>query len=332
MGIRYRQLSLEERIEIYRLHAAGISLRKIAARIGRSAGTVSRELRRNGKSSKKWQDGYKPVRAQKLCRRRRARGCAHKLERQPELRAFVLERLAMGWSPEQIAGRLAQGHHSFTISHESIYRYIYWRASLKDRLYHLLPRKKYRRGNYSHRLPRRTIPFRTSIHERPLSVSNRSRFGHWEADLMAFSKPGQAVLVVCERKSRRIILRRQTTRTSRAVIGNIGKILAEIPPGKGLSFTFDNGSEFTSHYRLGETHAVKTWFCDPRSPWQKGSVENAIGRLRRSLPRKTQLHSLTDLQINKIIDAYNNTPRKCLGFKTPDEVFFGLPTTVALQS
>jgi len=202
---------------------------------------------------------------------------------------------------------------------------------MKDHIYRLLPRHKYRRG-YPHRRPRRTIPYRSSIHERPKSVLNRLRFGHWEADLMAFSKPDITILVVCERRSRHIALCKQDNKTSQTVIGNIGKILDEKPAKKRLSLTFDNGSEFTKHYLLRDTHSVKTWFCDPRSPWQKGSVENAIGRLRRNLPRKTNPEIITNEYLKEIANVYNNTPRKCLGYKTPNEVFYGVTSTVALQT
>ena len=144
MGKRsYEQLGLTERIEIYRLHADGKSLRFIAGVLGRSVATISRELKRNSKASKKWAGGYDPQRAQELMLRRHARGRAHKMERQPELRGEVLRRLAEGWSPEQIAGRLARGPGSDRISYESIYRYIYWRSwSFHETLHRWLPRQK----------------------------------------------------------------------------------------------------------------------------------------------------------------------------------------------
>src|SRR3977135_1810489 len=152
MGKRsYRQLSHAERIEIYRLHADGKSLRFIARALERSVSTISRELKRNSKASKKWPGGYDPQRAQELMLRRHARGQAHKLARQPELRKEVFERLAEGWSPEQIAGRMAQGPARQRISYESIYRYIYWRTwAFKETLHRWLPRQKGRRGK---RLP-----------------------------------------------------------------------------------------------------------------------------------------------------------------------------------
>lgn len=334
MGKRnYRQLCLNERIEIYRLYADGKSLRKIAELLGRSPATISRELRRNAKSTKQYNAGYQPARAQELTIRRRKRGCPHKLTRQPELLLHVKNRLVMGWSPEQISARLTLDNHRLRISHEAIYRYIYYRLHVhREKLHRLLSRKKYRRGHNSHRLPRRTIPHRISLHDRPKSIQNRNRFGHWEADLMAFSKPDTSILVTCERKSRRIVLCKQNDKTSQTVIDNIASIMTAQPEGKRLSCTFDNGPEFTKHYMLRQTHGLKTWFCDPRSPWQKGSVENAIGRLRRFLPRKMDTTTLTNQHMKNLENAYNNTPRKCLGFKTPNEVFFNLKSTVALQT
>jgi transposase, IS30 family len=220
---RYEQLSLRERIEIYRLHADGKSLRCIAGVLGRSAATISRELKRNGKASKKWTAGYDPQRAQQLMLRRHARGRAHKLERQPELRKKVLQRLAQGWSPEQIAGRLAQEPSSDRISYESIYRYIYWRSwSFNETLHRCLPRQKYRRGKRlpSGRWSTASILDRVSIHDRPAVVANRTRSGDWEADLMSFSKPGQFLLVAQERRSRLTLLVRQTARTAQSVADN----------------------------------------------------------------------------------------------------------------
>jgi IS30 family transposase len=176
----YEQLDLRERIEIYRLQAEGKSLRFIAGVLGRNVATLSRELKRNSKASKKWPGGYDPQRAQEWMLRRHARGRAHKLARQPELRKEVFERLAEGWSPEQIAGRMAQGPARPRISYESIYRYIYWRTwSFKETLHRWLPRQKGRRGK---RLPNgrwssEAILDRVSIHDRPSVVEVRTRSG-----------------------------------------------------------------------------------------------------------------------------------------------------------
>jgi transposase, IS30 family len=335
MAKEYRQLRLKERIEIYRLHADGKSARFIAKAIGRDVSTISRELGRNSKPCRNRRGGYEPERAQSRTELRRWRKKEYKLERQPELRKVVFDHLAMGRSPEQIAGRLAREHGTPVISHESIYRYIYWRASsFKEKLYNLLPRHKSRRGLRGRRGRHPKHIFRrVSIDMRPQSVNARRSLGHWEADLMLFSKYGQ-VLVVHERKSRYTLVLPQPTRESRDVAGMLGKTLARFSKSRRKSVTLDNGPEFSRHYELTDKHGIKTWFCDAHSPWQKGSVENAISRLRRYLPRKTDITAIRKKDIRAIMDRYNNTPRKCLGFLTPAEAFFNqkLSQGVALQS
>src|SRR5215469_2184440 len=174
MGLSYSQLSLDERIEMYRLHAGGTSQAEISVALGRSPSTISRELRRNSRDTKVWRGGYDPVRAHQLAERRRRWDCRYKLARQPDLRARVGKSLAMGHSPEQIAGRLALKHGRVIISHESIYRFIYHRTAQKDYWYRLLPchkkmRGRRRRGGSSASL----IKQRRSIAERPAEVDGR---------------------------------------------------------------------------------------------------------------------------------------------------------------
>jgi len=333
MGKRYDQLGLQERIEIYRLYTDGESRRAIASALSRSVATISRELQRNSKTSRLWPGGYDPQRAQQLTQRRHARGRAHKLERLPVLRQQVLDLLQLGWSPEQIAGRLARQQPHAPISYESIYRYIYWRSwSFNGTLHRLLPRHKYRRRRRreNRRWSKTAIFHRASIHQRPARVARRAHPGHWEVDLMGFSKQGQYLLVAHERKSRWTLLRRQNAKSAQSVADNLSKVLLSLPPRSYRSMTFDNGSEFSKHYLLARQHGIQTWFCDTHSPWQKGGIENAIGRLRRMLPRKTDLDTLPKRTLAHFINRYNNTPRKCLGFKTPNEVFF--QDTVALQT
>src|SRR6266480_7418804 len=191
MGPCYCQLSLEERIEIYRLHAAGESMQMIARSLKRHVSTISREIDRNGLATKVWRGGYAPARAQKLAERRRRQDGRFKLARQPDLRNCVGKSLAMGHSPEQIAGRLALEHGRVIISHESIYRFIYHRAAQKDRWHRLLPRHKRTRGHRPGRSPASLIKQRRSIIERPAEVEGRGTPGHWEADFMLFARCGQ---------------------------------------------------------------------------------------------------------------------------------------------
>jgi len=332
MGRCYGQLSLEERVEIYRLHAGGISQNQIATALGRSPSTISRELERNSRPTKVWAGGYEPVRAQQLTERRRRWNCRFKLARQPDLRSRVGKSLAMGHSPEQIAGRLALEHGRVIISHESIYRFIYHRTAQKDYWYRLLPRHKKmrgrrRRGGSSASL----IKHRRSITERPAEVDCRRTPGHWEADFMMFSRSGQGLMVLHERQSRYSMVYRPANRKAVPTARTIARQLGKLPLGMRQTISFDNGNEFAEHYRLHNILGVQTFFCDPHSPWQKGGVENSIGRLRRWLPRKTDLNLLTDADLRQYVQRLNNTPRKCLDFKTPAEAFSKIKSTVALQ-
>jgi transposase, IS30 family len=334
MGRRYEQLTLEERVEMYRLHADGTSRRAIAARLGRSPSTLSREFRRNSLKTKAWPGGYAPTRAQELTERRRQRGRPHKLTASPQLRARVREYLLQGWSPEQIAGRLRRQCGHSVISHESIYRFIYHRSAQKDYWHRLLPRRKSRRG----RLGRRggssvdRIEHRVPIHDRPAQAQDRSVPGHWEADLMLFRKYGQAVLTLHERSSRFLRLTRQPNKAAQPVLESLWQWFQPLPPALRQSVTFDNGTEFAFHYQLTQRLGMPTFFCDPHKPWQKGGIENAIGRMRRLLPRKTDLASLPLKDLLACAQRYNHTPRKCLHFLTPHESFAYASSTVALQT
>lgn len=321
MGRHYRQLGVKERSVIGHLHAGGRSIREIARQIGRDVATVSRELRRNSQRTKVWPGGYDPERAQQLAERRRRWDARFKLVRQPALQQHVRERLAMGYSPEQIAGRLAREEGHTVISHESIYRFIYHRSAQKDYWHRLLPRGKHRRGHYGKRggSPASFIRDRRSIHDRPARAADRQQPGHWEADLMLFARYGEAVLVLHERTSRLTLMTRLADKTADGVAARLTHSFARLPPALRQTVTVDNGTEFARHYRLPE--GTRTYFCDVRAPWQKGGVENAIGRLRRYLPRKTRLDSLSNRQLDAIAQAYNMTPRKCLGYLSPAEAF-----------
>jgi IS30 family transposase len=334
MGEVYSQLELTERIEIYRLHAGGKSLRAIAAALRRSASTISRELRRNAKPTKVWREGYEPVRAQRLAERRRRWDGRFKLMRQPDLRALVRDRLAMGWSPEQIAGRLTREQASARISHESIYRFIYHRSASKDYWHRLLPRAKHRRGRPGRQggSPVDHINRRHPLSERPAEAADRRTAGHWEADFALFSHYGHSVLALHERASRMTLLRRTANRRAEPTVAAIAEQLAPLDPTLRRSISFDNGTEFARHYRLTDQLGIATFFCDPHSPWQKGGIENAIGRMRRILPRRTNLDTISDHHILAAAERLNHTPRKCLDFQTPAEAFSKLHSTVALQT
>ena len=316
----YGHLSLEERCTIARLHEAGQSCRQIAAVMDRSASTISREMRRNRGA----QVGYRPAYASDQAWARRWRGS--RLERVPELREQVLERLGHGHSPEQVAGRLRleQGHP--VLSAESIYRFLYAqiRRSGDTDWRNYLPRRKYKRGYRrpgKDRSPMRLIPERVPLSERPVEALERRVGGHWEADLMLFSHPGNVLLVTQERTSRMLLVSHHHSKAATPIVEQLERSFAALPEPLRRSVTFDNGAEFSHHHRLHDSLRMQTFFCDRHAPWQKGGIENAIGRLRRLLPRKVHPSMLAQMQIDRITCRYNHTPRKCLGFKTPSEIF-----------
>ncbi len=322
MGQAYEHFTLEDRCEIARRREAGESLRAIATALGRSPSSVSRELTRNGAAG----GAYKPAWAGELASARRWRGS--RMERNPDLQGQVLDRLALGWSPEQVAGRLALDAGATVISHESIYRFIYaqirrtndfaWRG--------YLPRAKFKRGIRAGKggSPALHIKGRIPLENRPAAAADRHQAGHWEGDLISFSAYGQVLLAAHERTSRLMAVVRQPSKHADPVAETLAGWLHDLPPALRRSITFDNGTEFASHHELVRRIGIQTFFCDPHAPWQKGGVENAIGRMRRRLPRKTNLDTLSPEQITDCARQYNSTPRRCLGFLTPSEAFQNL--------
>jgi len=318
MGRHYEQLSLEDRCTIARYCEAGQTIRQIAAIMDRAPSTIMRELKRNQGT----QLSYAPVYAQQQARSRRWRGS--RLIRQPGLQAQVLQWLGQGWSPVQVAGRLKREHSPMRISYESIYRFIdsQIRRTKNYQWRHYLPRGKSKRGWRKHKGGSSVdhIQQRIAIGQRPAYIHKRHQPGHWEADLMLFAKYGQAVLVTHERRSRLLVVSRQPTKAAAPVATRLTELFGALPPALRRTITFDNGTEFAYHYRLHKL-AMRTFFCDPHAPWQKGGIENGIGRMRRGLPRKTDLATLSNQRLLSLVRSYNHTPRKCLDYETPAEVF-----------
>jgi IS30 family transposase len=330
MGQQYEQLGLEERCTIARLRKEGHSIRQIAAALDRQPSTISRELRRNSGN----QVGYKPAYAEQQANARRWSGM--RLERDEALRSAVLDRLTAGWSPEQIAGRLKREQGHPVISHESIYRFIYAqiRRTNDYRWRHYLPRAKSKRGRYAMRggSPASFIKMRQPIALRPASADDRKTPGHWEADFMLFAQYGHNILVAHERTTRVTLLAQPPDRKAHRTAQTLANLLQPWPANMRSTLTIDNGTEFAQHYHLTQQLGVQTYFCDTHAPWQKGGIENAIGRLRRYLPRKTNLDTLSSDQLTAIACRYNNTPRKCLDFKTPVEACLDLPLHFKCES
>jgi transposase, IS30 family len=320
MGQQYRQLDVQERCEIARLSAEGRSIRQIASALDRAPSSIARELKRNTGS-----EGYKPVPAGHKAQARRWTGS--KLDRNSALRDLVLGQLERGWSPGQIVGRSRRPDGTALIGVETIYRFIYAQITRHNDFTwrRFLPRAKSRRGWRPSRggSPALHMSHRVPLAERPQEADDRRTPGHWEADLMAFARYGQNILMLHERSTRALIGACIPSKHAEPVVQTIHQTLAPLPPAMCRTVTFDNGTEFARHYELNAA-GIATFFCDPHAPWQKGGIENAIGRMRRFLPRKTDLATIDLDRFQALLAAYNNTPRKCLDWKTPAEAFSNL--------
>jgi IS30 family transposase len=318
----YHQLDLDERELIFRLRDARRPVREIAARIGRHVSTIYRELKRNFfYDEDAWFRGYFPRVAHRKARSRRIRG--GKITRDTALAGTIAEGLRLAWSPEQIAGYARACGSRAKVCHETIYQYVYSPEGRRLDLWRHLPRaRKNRRRRYARKPRGLNIPLANTIAERPAEVAARDSFGHWEGDLVAFRKEfGKANLTsLVERRSRFIVLIRNPSRHTTGVMGGIERGLCPLPPALRRSITFDRGTEFSGFRALKTSIGVDAYFCKPSAPWQKGSVENGNGRLRRFLPLDTDLANIPDSQLQAVAERLNRTPRKCLGYRTPLEV------------
>ena len=322
MESTYRHFTLEERRTLFRLLGAKLPVQEIAAQLGRHRSTIYREIARNEFREVRQYRGYYPVTAEDSARRRRRRQC--KLVRDPHLRRHVVEKLKLSWSPEQIAGRLKIAGEDDRLCHETIYQFVYSPEGRTLELHrHLLRARRLRRQRFGRKPRSLKIPPERTIAQRPAEIGERQAIGHWEADLLIFQRVhGQANLTsLVERRSRLVRLIANPDRRSRNVLGAIGEALRPLPATARQTITFDRGSEFLGYQQLAKGCGIDSYFCDPHSPWQKGSVENTNGRLRRFLPGELDLATLTPARLQEIERQMNATPRKCLGFRTPHEAF-----------
>lgn len=314
MGRHYRQIDLEERCQLRGMIEQGFSITKIAHHLGRDRRTIQRELSRNSTAKGE----YKPDTASRFSWARRLRGS--RCQRCSQLHETVTSSLAMGWTPQQISGWLQHKHRDAVISHETIYRYIYSPHGRQLKLSRYLPhhhaKRGYRRRKGERRIP---IPDRVPIDHRPQEANDRSQLGHWEGDLVHFTNKNDILLTLQERKSRYWIMQRVPRRDSETVSNAIIDALHPFPSQLLKSITHDNGGEFAKHKAVEEKLGLPAYFCEPHSPWQRGAIENGNGRVRIDLPRRTKLENYTDRDIQDLALLYNNTPRKCLGYRTPAE-------------
>jgi IS30 family transposase len=317
----YTQLAREQRYQIKVLLNTRHNQTEIARAIGVNKSTISRELVRN-----RGQRGYRPGQADELAKER----CLKKVRRHISEQTWLLveSKLRLDWSPEQISGWLTKNDQE-TVSHEQIYQQIYAEQRAGGVLYkHLRCQKKRRKrsGKYDHR---GIIPDRKSIDERPVIVEQRQRLGDWEGDLIIGKNHQGAVLTLIERKSRFTLIRKVAGKQALPVANAIIASLDWVPAVETL--TNDNGKEFAEHKMVSSALAAKIYFAHPYSSWERGTNENTNGLIRQYLPKERNLSTLTTKEECLIMDRLNLRPRKCLGFLTPFEVFFGLHL-VALTS
>lgn len=325
MGAVYMQLSIQERRKIEDWWHAKVPVAEIARLLKRHKSTIFREIKRNF-----WADdafpkkyaGYFGHAAQLQTNRRRS--VQRKLIRHPDLCNRVIEHLKNGWKPEQIGNRMIFDGVKQRVCQETIYRHIYSEEGMAQELWWYLPmHRKNRTPRRARKRQKSKFDRDISILFRPDDVAHRREFGHWEGDLMLFEqKRGQTnVTSLVERVSRFTVILKNPNKRTKPVMGKIIKAIKDLPHVARRSITFDRGSELVSWPQLQAKIGTQSWFCDPASPWQKGTVDNTNRRARRWLPRKRDIRQLTDHDIKEISDRLNNTPRKCLGWKTPAEVF-----------
>jgi len=315
----YKQLTEEDRIEIYAMKQAGKEQNMIAVKLGVHPSTVSRELSRNTGFR-----GYRPKQAQQksLHRRFNARKA---VKMTPETIDYIESNLRKQHSPEQIAERmkLDLGWHSPVVSHERIYQYIWQDKAQGGTLYkHLrIGGTKQRRKRRNSRDMRGTIKNRVGIEDRPQIVERKIRIGDWEGDTVVGKNHQGALVTLVDRKSKLTLIGKVDHYTAWAVEKAIISLM-ELLPRRNYTLTVDNGKEFASHESVAESLRIKVFFADPYSAWQRGLNENTNGLIRQYVPKGSNVRILTDEQIKYIMDRLNNRPRKSLGYLTPNEVFY----------
>jgi IS30 family transposase len=316
------RLRFEEREEISRGLAAGCSIRAIATGLGRSASTVSREVAANGGRRR-----YRAARADQLAWSRATRPKACKLATNPALADVVAEKLAHRWSPQQIAGWLKltyPDNQQMQVSHESIYRtlFVQARGALRKELTAYLRTGRVIRRPQGVRVPdgRGGRPGILNISERPAEAGDRAVPGHWEGDLV-FGKNMSPVATLVERSTRYLMLVALPDGNHKAdvVADALVAAIQQLPRQLAKSLTWDQGHEMAQHARFTAATGIEVYFCDPKSPWQRGSNENTNGLLRQYLPKRLDFRTLTQTHFDAIAQELNERPRQTLGFKTPSQ-------------
>ena len=316
-------LTLAEREEISRGVVTGQSFRSMAISLGRAPSTISREIRRNGGRRR-----YRANKADQTAWQRAKRPKTCKLVENPALSLIVASKLKRRWSPEQIAGWLKKTYaedENYQVSHEIIYRslYVQTRGALKKELIkHLRTKRSMRRSRHGNRggEGQGQIMDMVRISERPASVEDRAVPGHWEGDLIVGSNESYMATLV-ERQTRFVMLAKVNSKDTKTVINALIKQSKELPQELYKSLTWDRGKELSDHKRFSLVTDIDVYFCDPQSPWQRGSNENTNGLLRQYFPKGTDLSVHSQKHLNDVACELNNRPRKTLGFCSPAEKF-----------
>ena len=309
----YTQLTREQRYQIYALMKAGHNQTRIAAVINCHKSTISRELRRN-----RGLKGYRPYQADELAYDRQCTAYRSRIAWQTWQQVERL--LGQDWSPEQIAGRLKLEKQP-TVSHECIYLYVYADKRRGGTLHQHLRSQKKQRKRYSGYLRRGQIPNRISIDKRPQIVASKGRFGDWEADTIVGARHKGGILSVVERKSKLTRLRKLATKGAAEMKDNAILLLAPLA-AKVHTITVDNGKEFCEHELIAAGLNARLYFAHPYSSWERGLNENTNGLVRQYFPKKYEFARITNQDLQQVEDLLNNRPRKTLGYRTPNEVFF----------
>jgi len=320
---RVTTLTLAEREEISRAMVDGQSIRSVAARLGRAPSTVSREIKRNG-----GQSDYRATEADSAAWDRALRPKDCKLVENKALARIVSDKLRMLWSPEQIAGWLKHTYprdQSQHVSHETIYRslFIQSRGALKRELLQHLRRTRGMRRSRHHTQKTGNhgqIVGAVSISERPACAEDRAVPGHWEGDLVFGSRNSQIATLV-ERQTRYVMLVKVGAKDTQTVVNALIKNARKLPQELYKSLTWDRGKEMAAHKRFTLATDIQVYFCDPQSPWQRGSNENTNGLLRQYLPKGIDISGYSQAKLNAVARQLNERPRKTLGFQTPAEMF-----------
>ena len=316
-------LTLAEREEVSRVVVAGHSMRSIAARLGRAPSTISREIKRNG-----GQECYRASQADQSAWDRGRRPKAGKLAQNRALARIVAGKLQLQWSPQQVAGWLKRTYPDDTsrqVSHETIYRslFIQARGALKKELVEHLRRTRVMRRSRHHTMKtdkHGRITDTVSISERPAGVADRAVPGHWEGDLLFGSKNSQIATLV-ERQSRYVMLAKVDGKDTETVVNALIRHAQKLPHELYKSLTWDRGKEMADHQRFHLATDIKVYFCDPQSPWQRGSNENTNGLLRQYLPKGIDFSAYSQSKLNAIARRLNERPRKTLNYETPAQRF-----------